>query len=612
MILERERTPMHQPKKPGILRHVKPNLKGYGGWTAASAIFISLEVLLEVLIPMLMAVIVDGGLYRKEDFLLKSWFPPELIANQTRFVLTVGGIMVITACLSMACGVMSGVASSIASQGFARNLRAALLEKIQSFSFANTDHFSASSLITRATTDVNTMRNTMQQMIRTMVRAPFMVIMASVMALSISGHLAAIFLLAIPILAVTLVVLMRIGQPRFKAMLRKFDGMNHAVQENLIGIRVVKAFVRGDYESKRFEDTAEELRHAQLASSRLFTLTGPIQMLVMWGCSIILLYTGGHEILFRTTGLTTGQLMSLVSYTTQAVSALTMLSWVVMAISRTQASLYRINEVLDEQIDIADGSSDAKVADGSVDFEDVCFSYTKDPDKLALRHIDLHIKSGETVGVIGGTGEGKSTLVSLIPRFYDTLSGTVKVGGRNVRDYTLENLRDGVSMVLQNGALFSGTIAANLRWGDPDASEERLREACAIACADEFIDRFPEGYDTVLEQNAANLSGGQRQRLRIARAIVKQPKILILDDSTSAVDMATDEHIRKALRTAMPGTTKIIIAQRIASIMTCDRIVVLDEGSLSDVGTHRELMARSQIYRDVYDSQMREEAEQHA
>ena len=611
-VMERNIVPMHQPKKPGILRHVKPNLKGYGGWTAASAIFISLEVLLEVLIPMLMAVIVDGGLYRKEDFLLKSWFPPELIANQTRFVLTVGGIMVITACLSMACGVMSGVASSIASQGFARNLRAALLEKIQSFSFANTDHFSGSSLITRATTDVNTMRNTMQQMIRTMVRAPFMVIMASVMALSISGHLAAIFLLAIPILAVTLVVLMRIGQPRFKAMLRKFDGMNHAVQENLIGIRVVKAFVRGDYESKRFEDTAEELRHAQLASSRLFTLTGPIQMLVMWGFSIILLYTGGHEILFRTTGLTTGQLMSLVSYTTQAVSALTMLSWVVMAISRTQASLYRINEVLDEQIDIADGPSDAKVADGSVDFEDVCFSYTKDPDKLALRHIDLHIQSGETVGVIGGTSEGKSTLVSLIPRFYDTLSGTVKVGGRDVRDYTLENLRDGVSMVLQNGALFSGTIAANLRWGDPDASEERLREACAIACADEFIDRFPEGYDTVLEQNAANLSGGQRQRLRIARAIVKQPKILILDDSTSAVDMATDEHIRKALRTAMPGTTKIIIAQRIASIMTCDRIVVLDEGSLSDVGTHRELMARSQIYRDVYDSQMREEAEQHA
>lgn len=600
---------MEARKKPGALRHVWPNLKGYGGWTVASGVFVSLEVVLEVLIPMLMAVIVDGGLYRKEEFLLKAWFDPELVANQRRFVLTVGGIMVITACLSMVCGIIAARASAVASQGFAKNLRASLLGKIQSFSFANTDHFSASSLITRTTTDVNTIRTTMQQIIRNMVRAPFMVVMASVMALAISSHLAAIFLLAIPILAATLAILMRIGQPRFKAMLRKFDGMNHAVQENLIAIRVVKAFVRGDYESKRFEKTAEELRHAQLASSRLFTLTGPIQMLIMWTCTIILLYAGGQEILFQTTGLTTGQLVSLVSYTTQAVSALTMLSWIVMSISRSQASLYRINEVLDETIDIADGTSGAKVADGSVDFEDVCFSYSKDPDKLALRHINLHIESGETIGVIGGTGEGKSTLVSLIPRFYDALSGTVRVGGRDVREYTLQNLRDGVSMVLQNGSLFSGTIAANLRWGDPEATDAQLREACAIACADEFIDRFPEGYNTLLEQNAANLSGGQRQRLRIARAIVKRPKILILDDSTSAVDMATDEHIRKALRTAIPGTTKIIIAQRIASIMTCDRIVVLDEGRLSDVGTHQELMERSAIYRDVYDSQMREEAQ---
>ncbi len=602
---------MKDRKKPGALRHVWPNLKGYGGWTVASGVFVSLEVMLEVLIPMLMAVIVDGGLYRKEEFLLKAWFDPELVANQRRFVLTVGGIMVITACLSMACGLIAARASAVASQGFAKNLRASLLEKIQSFSFANTDRFSASSLITRTTTDVNTIRTTMQQVIRNMVRAPFMIVMASVMALTISGHLAAIFLLAIPILAATLAILMHIGQPRFKAMLRKFDGMNHAVQENLIAIRVVKAFVRGDYESKRFEKTAEELRHAQLASSRLFTLTGPIQMLIMWTCTIILLYMGGQEILFQTTGLTTGELVSLVSYTSQAVSALTMLSWIVVSISRSQASMYRINEVLDETIDIADGTSDAKVADGSVDFEDVCFSYSKDPDKLALRHINLHIESGETIGVIGGTGEGKSTLVSLIPRFYDALSGTVRVGGRDVREYTLQNLRGGVSMVLQNGSLFSGTIADNLRWGDPEATDLQLREACAIACADEFFDRFPEGYNTVLEQNAANLSGGQRQRLRIARAIVKHPKILILDDSTSAVDMATDEHIRKALRTAIPGTTKIIIAQRIASIMTCDRIVVLDEGRLSDVGTHRELMERSAIYRDVYDSQMREEA-QHA
>ena len=603
---------MEHQKKPGILRHVRLNLKGYGWWTVASVVFISLEVLLEVLIPLLMAVIVDGGLYRKETFALQAWFDPALVANQTRFVLTVGLIMVITACLSLACGSVSARASAVASQGFAKNLRNALLEKIQSFSFANTDHFSASSLITRVTTDVNTVRNTMQQMIRMMIRAPFMIIMSSVMALMIAPHLAAIFLLAIPIMGITLGVLMAIGQPRFKAMLKRMDSMNHAVQENLISIRVVKAFVRGDYESDRFSDTAQALRRAQLASSRLFTLSGPIQMVVMWGCTILLMRMGGQEILFRKTGLGTGELMSLVSYTSQAVSSLASLSWQIMAISRTQASLVRINEVLDEKIDIADGPSDAAVADGSVDFDDVCFSYTGDPDKLALRHIDLHIRSGETIGVIGGTGEGKSTLVSLIPRFYDTLSGTVRVGGRDVRDYTLENLRSGVSMVLQNGSLFSGTIAQNLRWGDPDAPDEKLREACAIARADEFIDRFPDGYDTVLEQNAANLSGGQRQRLRIARAIVKNPKILILDDSTSAVDMATDEHIRRALASAMPGVTKIIIAQRIASIMVCDRIVVLDQGRLSDVGTHQELLARSQIYQEVYHSQIQEEVAVHA
>ena len=599
-------------QKPKTLRHLGKCLTGYRGWTAAAALFGGLEVVLEVFIPMLMSVIVDGGLYREEDFMLRGLFPDALVAQRDRFVLTVGGIMVIIACLSMACGLLSARCSAIASQGFAKNLRTMLLDKIQSFSFSNIDHFSTSSLITRATTDVNTVRTTMHQIIRSLTRSPIMLVLATVMAFTISPHLALFFVGALPVLAVTLAVMMHIGQPRFRKMLVKMDDMNRAVQENLVNSRVVKAFVRGDYEAERFTGTAEELRHAQLSSSRLFTLTGPIQMGIMWTCTILLLLFGGREIIFKTTGLLTGELVSIVSYSTQAVSSLTMLSWLIMSLSRAQASMRRINEVFDEKPDIADGPSDAAVKDGSVDFEDVCFSYTNDPQKLNLRHMTFHINSGETVGVIGGTGEGQSTLVSLIPRFYDTLSGTVRVGGVDVRDYTLENLRNGVSMVLQNGTLFSGTIASNLRWGKPDATLEDMKAACAIACADEYIDRFPDGYETLLEQNAANLSGGQRQRLRIARAIIKQPKILILDDSTSAVDMATDEHIRRGLKNALPGTTKIIIAQRIASILSCDRILVLDEGRLSDFGTHDELMARSQIYRDVYDSQMKQEVSANA
>lgn len=582
-------------------------LAGYRGWTAAAALFGGLEVVLEVFIPMLMSVIVDGGLYREEDFMLRGLFPDALVAQRDRFVLTVGGIMVLIACLSMVCGLLSARCSAIASQGFAKNLRTMLLDRIQSFSFSNIDRFSTPSLITRATTDVNTVRTTMHLIIRSLTRSPIMLVLATVMAFTISPHLSLFFLASLPVLAVTLAIMMHIGQPRFRRMLVKMDDMNRAVQENLVNSRVVKAFVRGDYESERFAGTAEELRHAQLASSRLFTLTGPIQMGIMWTCTVLLLLFGGREIIFRTTGLLTGELVSIVSYSTQAVSSLTMLSWLIMSLARAQASMRRINEVFDERPDIADGPSDKLVADGSVDFDDVCFSYTRDPQKLNLCHVTVHIKSGETIGVIGGTGEGKSTLVSLIPRFYDTLSGTVRVGGVDVRDYTLEHLRDGVSMVLQNGTLFSGTIAENLRWGKPDATLDEMKAACAIACADEYIDRFPDGYETLLEQNAANLSGGQRQRLRIARAIIKQPKILILDDSTSAVDMATDEHIRRGLREALPGTTKLIIAQRIASILSCDRILVLDEGRLSDIGTHDELMARSQIYRDVYDSQMKQE-----
>ncbi len=598
--------------KKGLFRYVGKNFKGYKLYTAIAVFFGFAEVMLEVLIPMLMSVIVDGGLYRKENFILREYFSDALVANRDRFVLTVGLIMVCVAILSMTCGLLAARFSAVSSQGFAKNMRTSLFEKIQNFSFANIDRFSTPSLITRATTDVNTMRMTMQQFMRILMRAPIMMVMATVMAFAIAPHLAPVFLICLPFLAVILTVLIRIGQPRFKLMLKKMDSMNKAVQENLVSSRVVKAYVRGDYESGRFRETADDLRNAQLSSSRIFTLTGPIQMIIMWGCTIAILYLGGQEIIFQKTGLLTGELVSLVSYGNQIVGSLTMMTWLVMSLSRAQASLNRINEVLDEEIDISDGPSDKTVFDGSVDFEDVCFSYTNDPEKLALSHITLHIKSGETMGVIGGTGEGKSTLVNLIPRFYDAFSGSVKVGGENVKNYKLENLRDGVSMVLQNGSLFKGTIEENLKWGDPNATPEQMKEACYIACADEFIDKFKDGYQTMLEQDGANLSGGQRQRLRIARAIVKHPKILILDDSTSACDMTTDEHIRRALHHSMPGTTKIIIAQRIASIMTCDRIAVLDEGKLSDVGTHEELMARSEIYRDVYESQMREEDDNNA
>ena len=569
-------------------------------------------MVLELLIPMLMSTIVDGGLYRESTFMLQGLFSPELIANRNRFVLTVGAIMVGVACLSMAMGVLAARCSAIATQGFARNMRSTLLGKIESFSFSNIDHISTPQLITRATTDINTLRDTMRQSLVTLYRAPVMVILATVMSFIVSPGLAPLLLICIPLLVVLMVILLKVGQPRFKRMLKMMDGMNQAVRENLVASRVVKAFVRGGYESKRFDKTTDDLRRAQLGAGRLFNLSGPITMGIMWTCSVLILLLGGRQIIFQTTGLLTGELVSLVNYAGMAVNSLSMISWLVMSLSRAQASLVRINEVLDEEIDITDGPSDAVVESGSIDFEDVCFSYTRDPDKLALRHVTLHIDSGETIGVIGGTGEGKSTLVSLIPRFYDALSGTVKVDGRDVREYTLENLRSGVSMVLQNGSLFSGTIADNLRWADPNATREQMQAACAIARADEYIDRFPDGYETVLEQNAANLSGGQRQRLLIARAILKRPRILILDDSTSAVDMATDGHIRRCLRTALPGATKVIIAQRINSIMSCDRIVVLDQGRLADMGTHQELLSRSHIYRDVYESQMREGAVDHA
>lgn len=561
-------------------------------------------MVLELLIPMLMSTIVDGGLYRESTFMLQGLFSPELIANRNRFVLTVGAIMVGVACLSMAMGVLAARCSAIATQGFARNMRSTLLGKIESFSFSNIDHISTPQLITRATTDINTLRDTMRQSLVTLYRAPVMVILATVMSFIVSPGLAPLLLICIPLLVVLMVILLKVGQPRFKRMLKMMDGMNQAVRENLVASRVVKAFVRGGYESKRFDKTTDDLRRAQLGAGRLFTLSGPITMGIMWTCSVLILFFGGREIIFRTTGLLTGQLVSLVNYAGMAVNSLSMISWLVMSLSRAQASLVRINEVLDEEIDITDGPSDAAVESGSIDFEDVCFSYTRDPDKLALRHVTLHIASGETIGVIGGTGEGKSTLVSLIPRFYDALSGTVKVDGRDVREYTLENLRSGVSMVLQNGSLFSGAIADNLRWADPNATREQMQAACAIARADEYIDRFPDGYDTVLEQNAANLSGGQRQRLLIARALADRPEILILDNADSALDYSTAAALRQALRRDFPCTTLVIISERVSAVREADCILVLENGRIDAQGCHDALMASCRRYQRMAKLQM--------
>ena len=597
-------------KRHGSFRHIWPNLGRYRIWTLAAAIFGGLEVMLEVLIPMLMSVIVDGGLYREQDFMLRELFPEALIANRDRFVLTVGIIMVIVACCSMACGILSARCSAVASQGFAKNLRANLLGKIQDFSFANTDHFTTSSLITRATTDVNTVRNTMQQFLRTLIRSPFMVLMATVMAFTISPHLAVIFLISIPLLAGVLAILMKIGQPRFRKMLQKMDSMNRAVPETLISIRVVKAYVRGDYESERFRGTAEDLRQATLSSTRLFTLTGPIQMTILWGCTIVLLLLGGREIIFRTTGLLTGELVSLVSYTTQAVNALTMLTWLIMALSRAHASLVRINEVLDETVDITDGPSDAVVEDGSVDFEDVCFSYSGDPDKLALRHITVHINSGETIGIIGGTGEGKSTLVNLVCRFYEPTSGRVLIDGKDARERSQLWLHSSIGYVLQTPHLFSGTVRENLLYGNPNATDEDIMKALRLVSAEGVVEKLEKGLDSDVGEGGDMLSTGEKQLLSFVRAILADPAILVLDEATASVDTLTEKKIQSAISEIIKGRTTLMIAHRLSTVRDADLILVVRDGKIIEQGTHAELLAMRGYYRELYTRQYEEEAAQ--
>ena len=600
--MKTKKTSTEKSAKNSGFRSLLPCAKGYRLPSFLTPIFIVLEVTMEVFIPLLMAAIVDGGLYGSPDFTLRKYFSAELIADKTRFVIILGGIMVLAAMLSLAFGMLAARTAAVASMGFAKNLRRKVFEKI--LSFKNTDRFSTPSLVMRTTADINNVQNLYQQMIRIFVRAPVMMVLAAVMALRVNAELSVIFLVALPIMFCTLISMGMIGKPRFRIMLKKYDKMNASVQENLVAARVVKSFAREDYEKKKFAASADDLKKAQIYAQKLFSLLPAIQMGIMWTCAVILMLMGGNQVFAGT--LTKGELVSMLTYTNQVVGSVSMVAMIIMMLTMTRESVTRINEVLDEVPDITDNGSTLKVENGEIEFRHVDFSYSGKNDNLTLSDINLHIRAGETIGVVGGTGDGKSTLMQLIPRFYDALSGEVLVGGRNVKDYSLYELRESVSMVLQKNMLFSGTIRDNLRWGNKDATDEQIEHACRLACAHDFVMSFPDGYDTDLGQGGVNVSGGQKQRLCIARALLKNPKILILDDSTSAVDSRTDESIRTAFRESLPGTTKLIIAQRIASIMYSDRLIVMDKGRISDVGTHDELMQRSEIYREVYLSQNKE------
>ena len=599
---------MENTKKKGPgLRHLKPCIRGYVTPSVMTPVLIIFEVALEILIPLLMAALVDGGLYRVEQFQLQGVISRLPYRNNLQFVLWVGGLMVLASLLSLLCGALAARTSAVASMGFAKNLRERIFGKILQFSFKNTDRFQTSSLVIRATTDVNNLQNTYQMFLRMMFRAPIMMVLAAIMAFRINVKLSYIFVIALPLVLTPMLLFMFIGRKRFKMMFTKMDTMNSAVQEDLIGMRVVKSFVRGPYEIGRFRNSADDLMKTQIYAQKLFSFANPIQLGVMWGATILLWLFGGRMSVSPDGNLPIGELTALIGYSTQVIASLQMVSMFPLMLSRMRASLDRINEVFEEQIDIESPESDLTVETGEIEFDHVDFSYSGNPEVLNLKDVSLHILPGQTVGIIGGTGEGKSTLVQMIPRLYDVLSGSVRVSGHDVRAYSLKALRDGVSMVLQKNMLFSGSIRENMRWGDPDATDEQIREACRIACADGFVTAFPDGYDTDLGQGGCNVSGGQKQRLCIARALLKKPKILILDDSTSAVDTATEAKIRDGLK-KLTDMTKIIIAQRITSIMGADQIIVMEHGAISDVGTHEELLRRSFIYREVYESQVREEA----
>ena len=549
------------------------------------------EVFLETVIPLIMAKIIDVGIAGKD----------------INYVLKTGGLMVLCALLSLLCGAGGARFAAVASQGFSHNLRRKLFSKVQDFSFANVERFSSASLVTRLTTDVTNAQNVYQMLIRICFRAPFMLLCGSIMAFRINARLAVIFLFSIPVLAVAIAVISKLAFSRFGTMLKKYDAMNNIVQENLIAIRVVKAFVRGDFECKKFNASADEVRRTQVAAEKLMIVLWPIMQLVVYASMSAVFWFGGRMVVVGT--MLSGELISFLTYIIQIFMSMMMLGMIFVGLVLSRASIARITEVLDEVPDIAEPLPSKnrqvlqEVKDGSVDFENVSFSYNKSIENCVLKDINLHIKSGQTVGIIGGTGSSKTTLVSLIPRLYDATKGCVKVGGNDVRGYSLVPLRDSVAVVLQKNVLFSGTIKDNLRWGNENASNEEIISACKAADADGFISSFPMGYETELGQGGVNLSGGQKQRICIARALLKNPKILILDDSTSAVDTATEKRIRCVLKEMRPETTKIIIAQRISSVQDADIIFVLEDGMINGQGTHKQLLESNKIYQEVYSSQ---------
>ena len=547
-----------------------------------------LESVMELVIPLLMATVIDQGIQ----------------AGNMPVVWRYGAYMVLAAACSLTCGVLAGKFAATASTGFACNLRDAMFSRIQTYSFANIDKYSTAGLVTRLTTDVTNVQNAFQMILRMCVRAPIMMLCALVLAFSINAYVSSVFVVAILFLGVCLAVVVATTMGIFDKVFRKYDDLNASVQENVSAIRVVKSFVRERFETEKFQNAAQNLYKMFVKAEGILAINNPAMMLTSYACIIALSWLGSHMIVSG--GLTTGELSSLLSYVMNILMSLMMLSMVFVMITMSVASMRRIAEVLGEQPDITSPQQAlTKVADGSVDFERVSFSYQHGTGRPVLQEIDLHVKAGETIGIIGGTGSAKSSLVNLISRLYDVTEGTVKVGGRDVREYDLETLRNEVAMVLQKNVLFSGTILENLRWGSKDAGEEACVRACRLACADDFIRQLPQGYDTYIEQGGTNVSGGQKQRLCIARALLKKPKILILDDSTSAVDTATDASIRKALREEIPGTTKFIIAQRISSVQDADRILVLEEGRIDGIGTHEELLKTNEIYREVYESQVK-------